>query len=717
MGSLILLLLVIDRRAKAVARAKALLAVERLAAEDAKGLAERKADLERRRQALHAQLSRQDGELVSQLQAVGGETAAAAKSIQDELGQEQDLRARLQAEAAKLTVWRTKIERRQTELAQAAKQSDAANQELARLTADLLQLERTVADVKAAHEQGSHQYSLVPYHGRQGDNRRPIYLECTAGGLVFHPDGLALQGLDMTASHIRAEVERRISHQQDSLKTRDKSMVQDPYLLMLIRPEGIKSYYHTMAALEGMKVDFGYEFIDADWLLDFPDKDDAPVQPWMAGSPSSPGRSDPVATAQRADTSPSAGSRPLGIGMNEPKGVALGNGPGGEAGRAAGNAATGRGSPGLGTGMVGNQSAIGTEYSVPGIQYSGSGWEGRAQAGLLPTPAGPGSGTGLPWHVSQGTTLGSPIGLKDGVANGNAISVTEPAGYNAVKGGPAGNETGNGTDKQRSISDSGQESGNSIARGAPPAAPGGLASGAGRTSGNSTTGSADDGSNISNAGGMADGFRTSSSQGTGSSSGAGSGPNGGSTSSPGPNSGSTDPGSQSGAPGTPAGPIKPGSTQSGAGGEPSYGGSHAPSGGSAGRSPSGPHIGSYLANLPDKTTTSPAPLPRPVSIYGNRDWVLSIDCLRDVVVLSPSATHFSTAELQATASDNPLTRTVRDMIARRQAAVRPGEPPYRPIIQFIVRPDGLRTFYLAFPALEPLHVPMRREDPLPEKKS
>jgi hypothetical protein len=57
------------------------------------------------------------------------------------------------------------------------------------------------------------------------------------------------------------------------------------------------------------------------------------------------------------------------------------------------------------------------------------------------------------------------------------------------------------------------------------------------------------------------------------------------------------------------------------------------------------------------------------------------------------------------------------MIVRRQSTVRPGEPPYRPMIRFRVRPDGLRSYYLAYPALEALHVPMSRENLEPEEKT
>src|SRR5438128_2263659 len=80
MGSLILLLLVIDRRAKFVARVKAMRAVEQAlaaTAEDEKAAANHRAEWERRRQLLHAQLQQEDQQVVSELQAVETQAAGA----------------------------------------------------------------------------------------------------------------------------------------------------------------------------------------------------------------------------------------------------------------------------------------------------------------------------------------------------------------------------------------------------------------------------------------------------------------------------------------------------------------------------------------------------------------------------------------------------------------------------------------------------------------
>src|SRR6266571_3981795 len=81
MGSLILLLLVMDRRAKAVALAKAQQAVSKVADQEARVEAERAAEWERRRQALHAQLAGEDQALASRAQTVEGDLQATALGI------------------------------------------------------------------------------------------------------------------------------------------------------------------------------------------------------------------------------------------------------------------------------------------------------------------------------------------------------------------------------------------------------------------------------------------------------------------------------------------------------------------------------------------------------------------------------------------------------------------------------------------------------------
>ena len=80
------------------------------------------------------------------------------------------------------------------------------------------------------------------------------------------------------------------------------------------------NYYRLQKALKDVAVDFGYEFIDPDWLLDFPRDDEQPsAQPWMT-----------VAGAGSKESAPDpAGPRARGA---PPPGLPTARGPGGPPG-------------------------------------------------------------------------------------------------------------------------------------------------------------------------------------------------------------------------------------------------------------------------------------------------------------------------------------------------------------------------------------------------
>jgi len=104
-------------------------------------------------------------------------------------------------------------------------------------------------------------------------------------------------------------------------------------------------------------------------------------------------------------------------------------------------------------------------------------------------------------------------------------------------------------------------------------------------------------------------------------------------------------------------------------------------------------------------------------LNGNRDWIIPIECSATTLLILTTRQQITLATLsQQDVRDNALLEAVRQIIARRQATVRPCETPYRPMIRFRVRSDGLQTYYLAYPALEALAVPMTREDLEPEQE-
>jgi hypothetical protein len=107
------------------------------------------------------------------------------------------------------------------------------------------------------------------------------------------------------------------------------------------------------------------------------------------------------------------------------------------------------------------------------------------------------------------------------------------------------------------------------------------------------------------------------------------------------------------------------------------------------------------------TTPAPVPLSR---LIGNRDYFLIVECKADALVLQPWGTRFEIGKAAPPGQEHPLVQAIRRLVARRQATVRPDEPPYRPMIRFQVHPDGLHAYYFAYPLLEPLRYPMSREN-------
>jgi hypothetical protein len=132
----------------------------------------------------------------------------------------------------------------------------------------------------------------------------------------------------------------------------------------------------------------------------------------------------------------------------------------------------------------------------------------------------------------------------------------------------------------------------------------------------------------------------------------------------------------------------------------------------------GPNVESALPRDPlntliprDLKKKPTRPLPFTGLLSGNRDWIISVECHADAVVVLPSRQRIPTAQFAGSQhGSNPLRELVEQMIARRQGSIRAGEMPYRPMIRFKVWPEGVRTYYLAYPVLEGLRLPMRREN-------
>jgi hypothetical protein len=107
----------------------------------------------------------------------------------------------------------------------------------------------------------------------------------------------------------------------------------------------------------------------------------------------------------------------------------------------------------------------------------------------------------------------------------------------------------------------------------------------------------------------------------------------------------------------------------------------------------------------------------PVRRYIRRDWNIFVECKADEVIIYPGGSRIPVNSLggHGNTLNQSLLQAIQQMIARRQAMSASSESPQdasasSPQIRFLVRPEGLRTYFLAYPELESLHLPMSREN-------
>ncbi len=658
MGSLILLLLVIDRRAKVVMRAKALETVRRMEKEDEKEAADRAAEWERRRLALHEHLQQQTQELDAQKASLEQRLTAISHDLQTEQAREPALEQQLRAEQVNLIREEKVVASRLQETAQKKQQSEGAQAELVRLTNELAKLQQTLADLKALRQRQQQTYSLVPYRGRRGDNRRPIYLECAAGALILHPERSALAATDSSVD-ILQEVQKRITRLEPTSLT-GSSKPETPYLLLLVRPDGILTYYRTLAALKDLQVDFGYEFVEPDWILSFPEDDNAAgTQRWMASVPA-PENNGPKA---RHDTA-TAQRTPVGAAGNASypsRGIAS-------------RAGSDRGDDLRALTQPGSPESEPFSRDPTGERVSPT--TGAALAGTT----GPGSQT----------VLGNPLPIpsrSQALLDNGLPNETETHRQAELGGMRSQAELGNeGRNEGHSVFPSRvrEEGGNRVSeRGAPT---------------NSDSGK----------------------------------------------SGSALDGGQSGSPTAntteirPALPRIPSVGEQGdrrEAGAQAWGSDGLPTGskasdkerGTAGVPPpeseeAGPQIPSSGLGRLGATREKKSEAPPVVRRYVRREWNIFIECTAEQVVIYPGGSRISKTALGGALSPSPtsarkegrpLFQAIQQMISRRQAVIASsnanGDAPL-PQIRFLVRPDGLRTYFFAFPELAPLQLLMTREN-------
>jgi hypothetical protein len=147
---------------------------------------------------------------------------------------------------------------------------------------DAVQRAREAADDARKRGQGqASAYSVVPYDGPNATRRRPIYIECRGNAVLLQPEGVELVPEDFAGmlgpgNPLAAALRATREYLARLAAAGDKSG--EPYPLLLVRPDGIESYYAARAALDSWGSEFGYELVGADWTLKFSEPDPQLIQ-------------------------------------------------------------------------------------------------------------------------------------------------------------------------------------------------------------------------------------------------------------------------------------------------------------------------------------------------------------------------------------------------------------------------------------------------------
>jgi len=304
-------------------------------------------------------------------------------------------------------------------------------------------------------------YAVVPYAGRSGTHRRPLYIECCGDGVFLQPEGIRLNPSDFEgppgpgnplASALRAAREHVVATTGGG-----NDPARQPYPLLLVRPSGVMAYYAARESIQSWGSDFGYQLIDEDWTLTFPPADPALAQverraieearqrlAWLAevrpvrqARPPQQYRAAPTRGGVVAEGGPSVlgdqsrwdwsqGRRGAGSAAGVGGGAGPG-GPGGPGGPDGADNAGGAGTGGSGGGSAGNV----------GARYAGSG----GGTGDLAAQGGTGDGSGSRFG---GASAGGPQGADadggqpgDSSAGGNTTQANASAGMAGGNGGGA----------------------------------------------------------------------------------------------------------------------------------------------------------------------------------------------------------------------------------------------------------------------------------------
>ena len=233
----------------------------------------------------------EDALAIEQAEQVKAELAGRADNLSWRLEQLTGMRSKTNDELESLRLQLAGIEENSRELSANLQSLQKVQENLFRNDSfdsptdnELLTLEKKLTSARESLDEARRErdskppaYAVIPYEGPSGTHRRPLFIECCLDGVFLQPEGIRLNPDDFDgppgpgnplASGLRAAREylARQSISQDDPGLR-------PYPLLIVRPSGVMAYYAARDAISSWGSDFGYQLVEEDWRLAFPEKD------------------------------------------------------------------------------------------------------------------------------------------------------------------------------------------------------------------------------------------------------------------------------------------------------------------------------------------------------------------------------------------------------------------------------------------------------------
>ena len=167
----------------------------------------------------------------------------------------------------------TKFDRIHSQVAESEADHSDKTVEIAELRKEIDQKKKELIEEIEKQKKRKPAFAVIPYAGSNGTSRRPVYLECTKQGVIVQPEGLLISLNDLRppfgpGNPLDAALRiLRLAYQQ---KDATFGISLPPYPLLIVRPDGIRSYAMAREAMSGWDDQYGYELVDGEMELKFP---------------------------------------------------------------------------------------------------------------------------------------------------------------------------------------------------------------------------------------------------------------------------------------------------------------------------------------------------------------------------------------------------------------------------------------------------------------